>query len=96
MLAKRVVLPILPSSSVDNHICATINKTFIINITINQPCNDDVILQNSSSEAISPPNAIHNYDNDQMTFHPCNINSASYAAKNYLFNKCVDHHVWSV
>ena len=45
---------------------------------------------------MSPPSAIHNYDKDQITFYLCNINSASYAAKNYLFNKCIDHHAWSI
>ena len=86
-------MPILPLSSVDNHKC--IDKPNI-KTTPNQPCSDDIILQNTSCEAISPPCAIQNYDKEHITFYLCNINSASYAAKNHLFNNCIKHHVWSV
>ena len=71
-LVKRVVMPILPLSSVDNHNCAEYNcqndltpanaggtilptniKVPIIKTTNNQPCTDEISLQNTSSEAIS-------------------------------------------
>ena len=82
-MAKRVNVPILPLSSVDKHTCTNISKTQQPNIktTPNQPCSDEISLQNTSSEAISPPSAIQNYDKEHITFYLCNINSASYAAK---------------
>ena len=82
----------MPLVSVDNHNC---NKPNIITNTI-EPCKDEIKLQNPKSETISPPNAIHKYDKKKITFYLSNINSASYAAKNYLFNKCCDHHIWSI
>ena len=48
---------VLPSSLAG---CYRPNKTPTIKTTINQPCNEDISLQNSSSEAISSPSAIHN------------------------------------
>ena len=58
-LVKRVVMPILQLSSVDNHNC-TNNNIPIIKTTNNQPCTDEISLQNTSSEASSSPSAIHN------------------------------------
>ena len=96
-LAKSVKLPILPLDSVDNHSCNTShNHKPNIQTTISQPCTDDISLQNLSGEKTSPPSAIHKYDDNKITFYLCNINSASHAAKNYLFSKCGKHHVWSI
>ena len=88
-LVKRVVMLILPVSSVDNHNCTNnratrISGAIIIKTTNNQPCTDEISLQNTSSEATSSPSAIHNYVKEHITFYLCNINSASYAAKNHL------------
>ena len=79
--AKRVSVPILPLGSVDNHNCIKPN----IKTTPNQPCSDEISLQNISCEAISPPSAIQNYDKEHITFYLCDINSASYAAKKSSF-----------
>ena len=79
-MAKRVSVPILPLSSVDNHNCTNISQTQhipIIKTTINQPCSDEISLHNVSCEAISPPSALHNYDKEHITFYLRNINSVS-------------------
>ena len=85
-LVNSVTMLILPLDSVDKHTCNITTHT-------HTPCKDEIVLQNPDCETTSPPSAIHNYDKDNITFYLANINSASYAAQNYLFNKCLEHHV---